>query len=148
MINATSRRLYPWERDPVPLVQEAGWAPRPVWTDAGNFAPAGIFFYCLELCISSVLFFVCIVRHSAFFLSLLTTHNTNIHAPGRIRSRNPCRRAATKLRPRSHSHLDPIRTLNTSKRSAANPRLRPPCHWDRQRFDPRTIHSIASRFTD
>ena len=24
------------ERDPVPLVQQAGWAPGPVWTDEGN----------------------------------------------------------------------------------------------------------------
>jgi hypothetical protein len=40
--NATLRPLYPWERDPVPIVQEAGWSPRPVWTDAENFVPTGI----------------------------------------------------------------------------------------------------------
>ena len=28
--------------DPVPIVQEAGWAPWPVWTGAENFAPTGI----------------------------------------------------------------------------------------------------------
>jgi hypothetical protein len=28
--------------DPVPIVQEAGWAPRPVWTGAENLAPTGI----------------------------------------------------------------------------------------------------------
>ena len=27
---------------PVPIVQEAGWPPGPVWTDAENFAPTGI----------------------------------------------------------------------------------------------------------
>jgi len=27
----------PW-KDPVPIVQEAGWAPQPVWTGAGNLA--------------------------------------------------------------------------------------------------------------
>jgi hypothetical protein len=27
--------------DPVPLVQEAGWAPEPVWIGAENFAPPG-----------------------------------------------------------------------------------------------------------
>ena len=32
VVNATPRPLYPWERDPVPIVQEAGWAPGPVWT--------------------------------------------------------------------------------------------------------------------
>jgi hypothetical protein len=29
-------------RDPVPIVQEAGWAPGPVWTGAENLAPTGI----------------------------------------------------------------------------------------------------------
>ena len=29
-------------KDPVPIVQEAGWAPRPVWTGAENLAPTGI----------------------------------------------------------------------------------------------------------
>ena len=26
-------------KDPVPIVQEAGWAPGPVWTEAENLAP-------------------------------------------------------------------------------------------------------------
>jgi hypothetical protein len=30
-MNSTSRPIYPRERDPVPTVQEAGWAPEPVW---------------------------------------------------------------------------------------------------------------------
>jgi hypothetical protein len=29
-------------KDPVRIVQEAGWAPGPVWTGAGNLAPTGI----------------------------------------------------------------------------------------------------------
>ena len=33
--------LYPG-KDPVPIVQEAGWAPGPVWTGAENLAPTGI----------------------------------------------------------------------------------------------------------
>ena len=32
VINTTHRLLYPRARDPVPMVQEVGWAPRPVWT--------------------------------------------------------------------------------------------------------------------
>ena len=28
-------------KDPVPIVQEAGWAPGPVWTCAENLAPPG-----------------------------------------------------------------------------------------------------------
>jgi len=35
---------YPWERPPVPIVQEAGWASGPVWTGAENLAPSGLFF--------------------------------------------------------------------------------------------------------
>jgi hypothetical protein len=30
----------PW-KDPVPVVQEAGWAPEPVWMGAENLAPLG-----------------------------------------------------------------------------------------------------------
>ena len=29
-------------KDPVPVVQEAGWAPGPVWTGAENLDPTGI----------------------------------------------------------------------------------------------------------
>jgi len=29
-------------KDPVPIVQEAWWAPGPVWTGAENLAPTGI----------------------------------------------------------------------------------------------------------
>jgi hypothetical protein len=34
--------VYPRERDPVPIVQEAGWAPGPVLTVAENLARTGI----------------------------------------------------------------------------------------------------------
>ena len=40
--NATLWPLYPLERDPVPIVQEAGWAAGPVWTGAENLALTGI----------------------------------------------------------------------------------------------------------
>jgi hypothetical protein len=29
-------------KDPVPIAQEAGWTPGPVWTGAENLAPTGI----------------------------------------------------------------------------------------------------------
>jgi hypothetical protein len=32
--------LYP-EKDPVPIVKEAGWAPEPVWIGAQHLAPLG-----------------------------------------------------------------------------------------------------------
>jgi len=35
-------RSLPPGKDPVPIVQEAGWAPGPVWTGAENLAPTGI----------------------------------------------------------------------------------------------------------
>ena len=37
-----SRPLFTPGKEPVPIVQEAGWAPGPVWTGAENLAPTGI----------------------------------------------------------------------------------------------------------
>ena len=39
VVNATPRPLYPPGKDPVPIVQEAGWAPGPVWTGAEDISP-------------------------------------------------------------------------------------------------------------
>ena len=39
VVNATPQPLYPRERNQVPIVQEAGWAPGPVWTGAQNLDP-------------------------------------------------------------------------------------------------------------
>ena len=36
--------LFTPGKDPVPIVQEAGWAPGTVWTGAENLAPTGIRF--------------------------------------------------------------------------------------------------------
>jgi hypothetical protein len=33
------RSLYPQEIKPVPIVEEAGWAPRPIWKGAEYLAP-------------------------------------------------------------------------------------------------------------
>ena len=41
-VSATPRPLFNPGKDPVPIVQEAGWAPGPVWTGAENLAPTGI----------------------------------------------------------------------------------------------------------
>jgi len=41
-VNATSRPLYPQEREPVPIVQDAGWSSGPVWTGVVNLFPTGI----------------------------------------------------------------------------------------------------------
>ena len=41
VVNATPRTLYAG-KDPAPIVQEAGWAPGPVWTDVEYLAPTRI----------------------------------------------------------------------------------------------------------
>jgi len=41
-VNVTPQPLFTTGKDPVPIVQEAGWAPGPVWTCAENLAPIWI----------------------------------------------------------------------------------------------------------
>ena len=41
-MNPTPRQLYLRKTAPVPIVQEAGWAPEPVWRGAENLAATGI----------------------------------------------------------------------------------------------------------
>jgi hypothetical protein len=43
-VSVTSRPLFTPGKDPVPIVQEAGWAAGPVWTGAENRAYTGIRF--------------------------------------------------------------------------------------------------------
>jgi hypothetical protein len=40
VVNATPGRFPPLEKDPVPIVQEVGFAAGPVWKVAENFAPS------------------------------------------------------------------------------------------------------------
>jgi hypothetical protein len=42
VVNSTPQPLYPLEREPVLIVQEAGWASGPVRTGVENLAPTGI----------------------------------------------------------------------------------------------------------
>jgi hypothetical protein len=39
--NAKARLIYPRERDLVPIIQEAGWGPRPLWVGADLASPPG-----------------------------------------------------------------------------------------------------------
>jgi hypothetical protein len=39
LVKVIIRPLYPPERGPLPIVQEAVWAPGPAWTDAESIAP-------------------------------------------------------------------------------------------------------------
>ena len=41
-VSVTPRPLFTPGKDPVPIVQETGWTPGPVWTGAENLAPTGI----------------------------------------------------------------------------------------------------------
>jgi hypothetical protein len=41
VVSITPRPPLPLGKDPVPIVQEAGWAPEPVWIGAENLAPPG-----------------------------------------------------------------------------------------------------------
>jgi hypothetical protein len=38
-VSVTPRSLFTPGKDPVPIVQEVGWAPGPFWTGAENLAP-------------------------------------------------------------------------------------------------------------
>ena len=38
-VNTNPRPLYPQQREPIRSVQEAEWAPAPVWTGTENLAP-------------------------------------------------------------------------------------------------------------
>ena len=42
MVSSTPRPHFTPGKDPVPILQEAGWAPGPVWTGAENLVPTGI----------------------------------------------------------------------------------------------------------
>jgi hypothetical protein len=42
VVNGMRWPPYFRERDPVPIVQEAGWSSGPVWTCGKNVSPAGI----------------------------------------------------------------------------------------------------------
>ena len=80
-------------------------------------------------------------------LPLYNKHNTNIHAPRGIRTRNPSKRATAdlSLRPRG-PRVRLFRTHNPSKRAAVDPHLRPRGHWDRQKQGiPRVNISISHR---
>jgi len=47
-VSVTARPLFTPGKDPVPTVQEAGWAPGPVWRGAENPAPTGIRFWTVQ----------------------------------------------------------------------------------------------------
>jgi hypothetical protein len=85
VVNATPRPLYLRQRDPVPIVYEAVWAPGPVWIGAENLASTGIFFFVFSCTLYFIhtCFFVLIVLHFAY------TCNTQHKHPCFRRDSNP-----------------------------------------------------------
>jgi hypothetical protein len=60
-VSVTPRPLFTPEKYPVPIVQEARWAPGPVWTGEENLAPTGILFPDRSILIQSL----CRLRYPA-----------------------------------------------------------------------------------
>ena len=84
-----------------------------------NLAPPGFFFvFSCTLFVFYTYLFLCLECPAFCLVSIRTTHNTNIHAPGEIRTRKP------------------------SKRSAADHRLRPLGHWARTPDHPARSESL------
>ena len=83
--------------------------------------PLNFVFYSLVLCTSAYL----VVLLSCIFLCAFTTHNTNIHAPIGIKTRNPSRRSAADphLRPLGHTGSAGIRSQNRPAHSESLYRL-------------------------
>jgi hypothetical protein len=93
---------YPQERDPLAIIQEAVWRPGRLrknspppsifFVTCPGFFPFDPFLYCLN-------YFVLHVTLRSMLPSLYNKHNTNIHAPGGIRTYDPSKRAAEDARP-------------------------------------------------
>ena len=54
VVNATPLPLYPRERNPVPIIQDAGWSSGPIWIGAEKLALIGIQFPDLPVRIESL----------------------------------------------------------------------------------------------
>jgi hypothetical protein len=117
LVKATPRPLYPGERDPVPIVQDAVRMRK-------ISVPRGLFCV-LSLCVCTSSLLVSLSWLSCI-LPFVFTYNTQHKYPCPQRDSKP----------------------QSNRWSAADPRLRPPGHWDRHGFDPRTVQPVASRCTD
>ena len=117
VVNASPRAALPPGKRPSTHCIGGSVGPRAGLDGCGKSRPQQDFYF--------VLCTLFVLRPGfAFRPSWNITYNTNIHAPGGIRTCNP------------------------SKRSAADSRLRPLGHWDRLGFDPRTVQPVASPYTD
>ena len=80
VVNATLRPLKPRKRDPVPIVEEAGWAPGPVWTGAENLTRTGFDSSIVQLVASRYTDWAIPVHnlklHTCFSYSVVTIYGT------------------------------------------------------------------------
>jgi hypothetical protein len=72
------------ETDPVPIVQEAGWAPGPVWKCAANLASTGIRSLDRQAVASSHIFTTVTILAEVFLLDY-AVQNMNLHLRKGIR---------------------------------------------------------------
>jgi hypothetical protein len=118
-------------KDPVPIVQEAGWAPGPVWTCTKNLDPTGIFFYHSWPFDRFLPFWPLVVRVTnmgqIILLPLPKAGMLWIFPAGKIR------RLRSGANPRSWVPEASMLTTRPPK---------PP------RFDPRTVQTVVSHYTD
>jgi len=52
-VNATPHPFYPWEGDPVPIIDKAGWAPKLIWMVQKISTPPGyepLTVQCIAIC--------------------------------------------------------------------------------------------------
>ena len=96
------RPLFTSGKDLVPIVQEAGWAPGPVWTDAENLALTGIQSPDRPAC-SKSLYQLCYPAHiyiqSVLFIVSLTTAVPSNREPVSIRT------SCDRCHAQAHDHI-------------------------------------------
>jgi len=120
-VSVTPRMLFSPGKDPVPIVQEAGWAPGPVWTGAENLAPTGIWSPD-HAAHSQLLYWLCYqptsnlfgrhIRNSPTILCCITWRQScgwvttgNVHqAPHTHTHTHTHTRTHTRARARAHTH--------------------------------------------
>jgi hypothetical protein len=109
-------------KDPVPIVQEAGGAPRPVWTCAKNLAPPGFFWP----------YFARVVYFVSLELFWYWTKDWKSACCGFFH----------------YEKSDGFGRERTRDLGFQGPARKPLDHRSRWRFDSRTVQPVVSRYTD
>jgi hypothetical protein len=67
VVKAMHWPLYPWERDTVPIVQEAGWALGPVWMGLENLPQVGFEPQTVQPILSAYTAYATLAAHSLIY---------------------------------------------------------------------------------